>query len=280
MEQLTERSAIKLLSVWCESKVNRAGITQSTRNSIKTKCAALTRILETDQYLNEGTIVRILNMDGEHQYAYLHRLSKMMQWCTRWATENKLIEIDPLRKVKLPRPSYEHRKYWLTHQQLRQIEACPLDGRLAEIRDFFLLQCYTGLAYADVKKINRNAIYEAEELTWVRILRQKTSSRPAVILTVDARRILDKYDWQIMLPNNTEYNERLKDIQLAAGIKLKLHSHVACKTFVQLGLEQGYSVPAMAKRRGITDRTLTEHYGTINDAVVAKEFKLHSRLTA
>lgn len=267
---MTEKQATALIKSWCDSKSNRAGITDSTRKSIRLKCNALTSLLETDHELSENTIIRIL---ATGQYSYRHRLAKMLQWCTKWATENNLIPIDPLRKVKLPRPRYDHTKIWLDPQDIVVIRMLPLTGRLAQLRDFFLLQCYTGLAFSDVQSITPISKYEAADRQWIRIVRKKTHQTAVIPINELAREILDRYEWRINMPNNSEYNDRLKQIQQAAGINKRLHSHIACKTFVQNYLVKGMPPEATAQMRGITVRTLIEHYGTMNEQVLSANLK-------
>jgi integrase/recombinase XerD len=270
MTQLMELGVKPLIDAWCESKSSRAGITHSTRMSIRVKCNAVLSHL-TDQPLTEATIVRILESKG--QYSYRHRLAKMLMWVTKWAAENNLIPIDPLRKVKLPRPTFHHRKIWLDTPEIEAIKSLPIAGRLSELRDFFLLQCFTGLAYADVQSITRMSCYSAAGREWIKIVRRKTKQVAVIPINAEARAILDAYNWKISVPNNQEYNFRLKQIQEMAGIEKKLHSHLACKTFVQLYLSSGMSPESTAQMRGITVRTLIEHYGTLNELTLAASLK-------
>lgn len=268
METITERAAAGLVELWCEAQSNRASVTDSTINSIKSKCRALIRFLSTENEVTEKTCVRIIK-SGKGQYGYRYRLCAILRTVFDWAVENLILPRNPLFKVKLPRPRYSHRKKFLTDQEVERIKLTPLAGRLAEIRDIFVIQCYSGLAYADVQRITKLDLYEAAGMHWIRIIRKKTHTTAAVPVTKDLLDLLDKYEWTLNVPNNQEYNERLKEVQRAAGIEKHLHSHLACKTFVQHYLHKGMHVEETAKMRGITAKTLIEHYGTVDELNLA-----------
>lgn len=267
METITERSAIPIVLMWRDAKLNRPATAKSTQKSIRDKCNAIIRLLETDNPVDEKTVTKILH--STKQYSYTHRLAAMLISCTKWAVEQELIPICPLHKVRLPRPTFLHRKYWLSRAELQALKDCPLDGRLAIMRDYFLLQCYTGLAYADVQSITPFDRYTIAGREWIRIIRKKTKTQAVVPITPEVLEILDRYAWRVDLPCNQTYNDDLKEIQRAAGIERSLHSHIACKTFVQYHLEKGMPVEATAQMRGITPKTLVEHYGTLNEVTLS-----------
>ncbi|MEJ7679138.1 MAG: hypothetical protein WKG06_15050 [Segetibacter sp.] len=83
---------------------------------------------------------------------------------------------------------------FLTETELQQIvlKEFPTE-RLTLVRDIFLFSCYTGLAYADVKKLMRNEIaVGVDGEKWIFTKRQKTdtSSRRRLLPT---RGLLNKY---------------------------------------------------------------------------------------
>jgi site-specific recombinase XerD len=272
MENLTEKQAMCLLIIWQKAKTERAGIAKETKRSINTRVNALSRILTTDDQLAESTIIKVL--DSAQHYSYGHRNAKTLIWAMQWCHENKLIETDPLIKVRLPQPNFSHTKIWLTETELQNIETLPLAGKLAETRDFFLLQCHTGLAYCDVQSISRLNRYDMAGREWISIIRQKTKQTATVPVIPKAHEILDRYRWKIVIPSNREYNYRLKKIQQLAGIEKNLHSHVACKTFIQHYLSKGVAPQIAAEMRGITVQTLIAHYGTINTPVIAEQLRI------
>jgi len=66
--------------------------------------------------------------------------------------------------------------------------------RVGKVRDIFLFSCYTGLAYADVKKLKRSDIKKGVDgKDWIFASRQKTDTDFRIPLLPDAAAILKKY---------------------------------------------------------------------------------------
>lgn len=84
---------------------------------------------------------------------YLANFKKVVLLCIKngWLHKNPFIGFK-LTKREVERP-------FLTETELQQIvlKEFPTE-RLTLVRDIFLFSCYTGLAYADVKKLMRNEI--------------------------------------------------------------------------------------------------------------------------
>ena len=101
---------------------------------------------------------------------------------------------------------------------------------LKDVRDVFLLQCYTGLAYADIKQLSKAHISTGDNGTqWIKMKRQKTSVSFVVPLLVPALALLDKYlpdavDNLPIMPviTNQKMNENLKLLQELTGISKNL----------------------------------------------------------
>ena len=66
--------------------------------------------------------------------------------------------------------------------------------RLQQVRDVFVFCCYTGLSYADVKKLKRSEIgigMDGEQ--WIFTSRQKTDTSSRIPLLPVALEILNRY---------------------------------------------------------------------------------------
>jgi site-specific recombinase XerD len=104
--------------------------------------------------------------------------------------------------------------------------------RLQHVRDIFVFCCYTGLAYADVSKLNKSHVEESEDgITWIKLNRTKTKSRSVIPLLPRAREILDKYSsWaktdpeKKLLPviSNQNLNKYLKEVAELCGISKRV----------------------------------------------------------
>ena len=83
-------------------------------------------------------------------------------------------------------------------------------GFLEKSRDLFLIQCYTGLAYADLMDFNIDKIYERSGLSVLAGKRTKTGADYIVVVMSKTMKILEKYDYKLPRISNQKYNDRLK----------------------------------------------------------------------
>lgn len=130
----------------------------------------------------------------------------------------------------------------LTEPELAVIDAkhFPVD-RLNYVKDIFLFSCYTGLAYADVKKLKRSEIGpDIDGNYWIFTNRQKTETASRIPILPPAMAIIEKYkdspgrcDSGYVLPvlSNQKMNAYLKEIADLCGIRKSLTSHIARHTF-------------------------------------------------
>jgi integrase len=84
----------------------------------------------------------------------------------------------------------------LEQKDLAAIEARQFSSaKLQQIRDIFLFSCYTGLAYVDIRKLNRSDLsnrYDGE--IWIMTNRQKTDIPTRVPLLPPAIELMRKYE--------------------------------------------------------------------------------------
>ncbi len=157
--------------------------------------------------------------------------------------------------------------------------------RLNQIRDIFLFSCYTGLAYADVKKLGKSQIVigiDGEK--WIQINRQKTDTRSNIPLLPMAQTIIDKYandpkciNSHRVLPvlSNQKMNEYLKEIATLCEIHKELTYHTARHTFATtVTLNNGVPIESVSKMLGHKNLKITQHYAKILDRKVSDDMKV------
>ncbi|WAC02698.1 site-specific integrase [Lacinutrix neustonica] len=85
---------------------------------------------------------------------------------------------------------------FLTQEEIQKMVEKELHAeRLDQVKDIFIFSCFTGLAYADVKKLSRNDIVIGiDGDKWIKIKRSKTETRSSIPLLPTALDILDKYN--------------------------------------------------------------------------------------
>lgn len=157
--------------------------------------------------------------------------------------------------------------------------------RLDQVRDIFIFCCFTGLAYADVKKLNRGDISvgtDGEE--WVKTKRSKTDTRSNIPILPIAKVIVEKYknnellkEKDLVLPvlSNQKMNAYIKEIATLAGIAKNLTFHLARHTFATtVTLTNGVPIESVSKMLGHTNLKTTQHYAKILDMKVSKDMAI------
>ncbi len=208
----------------------------------------------------------------------------------RIAIANGWIQVDPFlsyraRLVKIDRG-------YLTQKELDIISNKPFSTkRVEQVKDMFLFQCYTGLAYCDARVLTcRNIVSDSENVLWIKTYRQKTHSSVNVPLLPKAMEILEKYKAYpkenkngYLLPflSNQKMNAYLKEISDICGIDKKLSSHHARHTFATtITLSNGVSLEAVSKMLSHASINTTKIYARMLDSRVANEMNvLKNKLT-
>jgi site-specific recombinase XerD len=174
----------------------------------------------------------------------------------------------------------------LTVEELETMAAKEFGtDRLIQVRDIFLFSCYTGLAYADLQKLNRSEIsFGIDGGKWIFTRRQKTDTASRIPLLPMAQSILDRYadhpQCQIkgqVLPilSNQKMNAYLKEIADCCGIKKRLTFHIARHTFATtITLSNGVPIETVSKMLGHRNLRTTQHYAKILDRKVSQDMQV------
>ncbi|MEI6554328.1 MAG: site-specific integrase [Paludibacter sp.] len=156
--------------------------------------------------------------------------------------------------------------------------------RLNQVKDILLFSCFTGLAYADVKKLKRtNIALGVDGERWIFINRTKTDTRSNIPLLPISSAILDKYrnhpqavNQERLLPilSNQKMNSYLKEIADLCGIHKELTFHIARHTFATtVTLTNGVPIESVSKMLGHKNLHTTQHYAKILDLKVSDDMK-------
>lgn len=121
---------------------------------------------------------------------------------------------------------------FLTEAEIQSITNNPLlVGHLERVADAFLLQCFTGLAYCDLKRFEPQKHITKLKGRWViQYCRQKNSSFFTIPVLPQTLLLLDKYNGQVPVVSNQKMNAYLKVIAKTVGIHKRLTTHVGRKT--------------------------------------------------
>ena len=166
----------------------------------------------------------------------------------------------------------------LTLIELGKLESLSLERKdLERVRDIFIFQCYTGLSYIDIKRLEHKHIYvdDKEEL-WIKMERQKTGGSFSIPLLKPALRLLQAYkilypDEDMVFPvlSNQKMNNHLKILQELDSISKNLSTHIARHTFATtITLSNNVPIETVSRMLGHTTIRTTQIYAKVLDTKI------------
>ncbi len=178
-------------------------------------------------------------------------------------------------KGKFKRGEKENVEY-LTEEEMKRFEAIilPKGSELDVVHDLFIFQMFTGLPYSDMQAFDVSD-YKWDGKAWKHVGERIKTGVPYVSqLLPPAVKILEKYGWEIPQLSNADYNRHLKALGQMAGIKTRLHSHLARHTFATYMLRNGVKIENVSKMLGHTNITQTQRYAKVLAESVHEDFDM------
>lgn len=200
------------------------------------------------------------------------------------AIDKEIILKDPFKNFKGRKTKMVKKP--LTTQELYELERHYFTtDRLNVVRDVFVFQCYTGLAYIDAYQLRRADIKNGiDGNLWIMSERQKTNSTTNVPLLPQALKIIEKYkDHPLcvqrgtVLPvsSNQKMNEYLKEIAILCGFPFTLNTHMARRTFGStVTLNNNVPINVVKELLGHASVKQTEAYAITEQATIGREMSL------
>lgn len=263
---------------WVEKRIaERNDIRKSTKRN-HMKLVALLRKVGNIRTFADVTKKNVLKMD-----TYLHSTGirqttiasyhKFMKTYVHDAMSSGLIEKDPYIGVKIDIGKSVWGRF-LTVDEVEAIEKAEMPTEsLKRVKDLFLFQCYTGLAYADLMRFDMSKAVKGEKYYLVTDDRKKTGEGYTVVLMEKAMYILKKYDYKLPKMTCEQYNMRLKIMADACGIEKPIASHFGRRTCGMLLLNYGFPIEIVSKVLGHSNiKTTQQAYAKILDRTVENEF--------
>jgi site-specific recombinase XerD len=146
--------------------------------------------------------------------------------------------------------------------------------RVERVAKLFILQCFTGLAYVDLMRLDRSWIRKGEDgQLWIYTDRQKVAgSECRIPLFRPALECLEFLDWKIDRISNGNYNAYLKEVALVCGVEKNLTTHVGRKTFGNLMIDQGVRLEVVSSMYGHSNtKTTLAYYVDISEKRISEE---------
>lgn len=285
-------SLLELFGQFIEEQQPLGGveISAATVTAHRVRCGNLQKFLEAhglkDMRPEEFTVNMadkvlhwLMSQRGHGRNTALKNLQNISQVLT-WGVRRELLDKNPMAfyKYKLAEPK---EIIFLTAEEVGYLAAMPLaSAQLRRVRDGFILQCWTGLAYADLFALDVAKAVESgpNGRRVLRVRRQKSTIghgyECVIPLLPEAERILAEYSDKVPVCVNQLYNKCLKQIGEFAGIDpIKMTSHVGRKTAGTLMLNKGIPLAVVSKFLGHSNTKITEKlYAKLLDTTVMDAF--------
>lgn len=207
----------------------------------------------TPMFVEDFFVYLLQSMSNNTAIQKMKQLKKIL----RMAVEEGYIKASPF-KMTLKKEQKDVDP--LTLEEVRKIRNKKITiERLAKVRDMFIFECYTGLAFTDMVNLrSENLVVDAEGNEWIIKSRQKTKIQSTIPLLPIAKEILVKYQEELPTLTNQKYNGYLKELGDICGIKKNLHSHLARHTFATILLNSGVDMVSVSKILGHANSRITE----------------------
>ena len=165
-------------------------------------------------------------------------------------------------------------------EDLKTLMTTPVEKpQLQFVRDMFIFSTFTGLAYADLKKLSINDITQAEDGTWwIHIHRQKTDTLSSVRLLDIPLRIIEKYrnqrtgDKVFNIYTRRYFIMLTRELGKVYGFDLTFHQ--ARHNFgTHITLSLGVPIETVSRMMGHTSISTTQIYAQVTDTKVDEDMK-------
>jgi len=207
---------------------------------------------------------------------YIAKQINIFKACLNYAVRKEWIKNNPFEVISLKREN-NHIIHFLEWEELKVAENLSFASeKLQKQVDCFIFQCYTGLAYNELKNFQDINIQKTQDRLWIMGFRGKTKNKFELPFLAKAQQIYNKYQGRIPVISNQKYNQYLREAFEIAGLEVgHITSHTARRTFANLALNHWQvSLETVSKMLGHNDiRTTKRYYVEIQRERIAKEME-------
>lgn len=140
------------------------------------------------------------------------------------AYENEVNSNLSFKKKKFKVTKEQTEAVYLSIEELNILESLDLSNNktLDRVRDLFLVGCWTGVRFSDLKQINTEAIKTDNQGAFIEITAQKTDNPVVIPVLPVVQRVIDKYHGDLpKVISNQKMNQYLKEVGKLAGLNSK-----------------------------------------------------------
>ena len=280
-----------IYSALCEEKA--AHKSKATARGFRDSYKSFVRFLDTrglrrclphevDKALIEAYRLYMLRDLGYKMSSVAVYLRRLHQAFRRAMLEAGLRD-DPFDLIDIETPAYERNA--LSAEDLQRLLAYrPHRSVDNHVRLIFLLGCFTGLAFSDLKKLRMEDVYTlGDGRRYLSICRTKTQNGSIVPLLPIAEEILAYVGqgrteglWFREFPVNSHFNRKVRELLVKAGCSphTEASSHTARHTFATtICLENGLPIETVSRMLGHRFISTTELYAKVSKQKIAREMR-------
>ena len=282
---------VDIYSALCEEKA--AHKSKATARGFRDSYKSFVRFLDTrglqrclphevDKALIEAYRLYMLRDLGYKMSSVAVYLRRLRQAFRRAMLEAGLRE-DPFDLIDIETPAYERNA--LGAEDLQRLLAYrPHRSVDNHVRLIFLLGCFTGLAFSDLKKLRMEDVYTlGDGRRYLSICRTKTQNGSIVPLLPIAEEILafaaqgrTEGLYFREFPVNSHFNRKIRELLVKAGCSphTEASSHTARHTFATtICLENGLPIETVSRMLGHRFISTTELYAKVSKQKIAQEMR-------
>ena len=266
---------------------------QSTYNKYITVYNHLTTFIK-ERYHRDDMAFRELTSDFIREFDFYLRYDLQSSHNTVWvytmpvlalvelAIKKGLIRDNPFQDYEINMEETD-RGYILKEDVEKLMMCVPSHQRYELVKDLFIFSCFTGLAYADIKKLTRNNIQSFfDGHQWIISRRKKSDIASNVRLMEIPKRIIEKYqgttrnEFIFPVPTNATCNTHIGKLVEKAEIitEQKVTFHTAIHTFGTMFLTEGVPLESLSKMMGHKNISTTQIYAKITSQKISKDMDL------
>ena len=200
------------------------------------------------------------NLRGETPHNYFQRFNRILKHLARkkYISENPVDQLAIDDKIK-KKASEDLEKEILRSDDLSKLLDTECGN--AQVKDAFIFACFTGLGFAEIKKLT----WKNVKNDWLRTERQKTGQKVSFPLPATAKKIISKYDRSsklvFKLPSAMSVNKTLKKWVERAEVEKHITFYCARHSFAVMLLDKSKAnLKTVADMMGHSDTTHTIRY--------------------
>lgn len=186
-------------------------------NTMKAHVSLMNKLVSFDKIktFQQVTLPNIIDFDAQMRESKISNVSinkmhVLFKMYLKLAVNKGLLTNNPYDRFTPPKAKNTD-PIFLTEEEVSKImKLNNLNDKLSKVRDLFLFQCFTGMAYADMQSFSSESVSKEDGKEIIRSSRVKTDESFVMLFLPEAKEIAEKYNYQLPQISNQKYNDYLK----------------------------------------------------------------------